>query len=227
MINREARLPVTRQCKILELSRSGIYYTPVPVSTREIEIMRQIDEIHLLYPFYGSRKIRHELWYRGHDIGRDKVRRLMHRMGIEALYVKPRLSLSHPEHVKYPYLLRGLEITRANHVWATNITYIPMAKGFCYLVAIMDWASRMVLSWRLSNTLDSSFCVDALEEALSTYGCPEIFNTDQGSQFILRKRLQIPSTREAFPSVWTVRAVGWTMCLSNDSGKASSTKTST
>jgi len=145
--------------------------------------MRQIDEIHLMYPFYGSRKIRHELWYRGHDIGRDKVRRLMRRMGIEALYVKPRLSLSHPEHVKYPYLLRGLEITRANHVWTTDITYILMAKGFCYLVAIMDWSSRMVLAWRLSNTLDSSFCVDALEEALSTYGYPEIFNKDQGNQF--------------------------------------------
>jgi len=107
----------------------------------------------------------------------------MRRMGIEALYVKPRLSLPHPEHVKYPYLLRGLEIKRANQVWATDITYIPMAKGFCYLVAIMDWASRMVLSWRLSNTLDSAFCVDALEEAIAKYGCPEIFNTDQGSQF--------------------------------------------
>lgn len=116
-------------------------------------------------------------------MGRDKVRRLMRRMGVEALYVKPRLSLAHPDHVKYPSLLRGLKITRANHVWATDITYIPMAKGFCYLVAIMDWASRMVLSWRLSNTLESSFCVDALEEAIDKYGCPAIFNTDQGSQF--------------------------------------------
>ena len=114
---------------------------------------------------------------------RDKVRRLMRRMGIEALYVKPRLSLAHPAHVKYPYLLRGLEITRANQVWSADICYIPMAKGFCYLMAIMDWASRMVLAWRLSNTLDSSFCVDALEEAISKYGCPDIFNTDQGSQF--------------------------------------------
>jgi len=183
MIDRENKLPVTRQCKLLELSRSGIYYTPSPVSTRDIEIMREIDEIHLMHPFYGSRKIRNDLWLRGYDVGRDRVRRLMRRMGIEALYVKPRLSLSHPEHVKYPYLLRGLKITRANHVWATDITYIPMAKGFCYLVAIMDWSSRMVLAWRLSNTLDSSFCVDALEEAIATYGCPEIFNTDQGSQF--------------------------------------------
>ena len=183
MIDKEDSLPVTRQCEILELSRSGVYYNPVPLSARELEIMRQIDEIHLLSPFYGSRNIRNDLWAKGYNIGRDHVRRLMRRMGIEALYVKPRLSLSHPGHVKYPYLLRGLEITKANHVWATDITYIPMARGFCYLVAIMDWASRKVLAWRLSNTLDSAFCVDALEEAIAKYGCPEIFNTDQGSQF--------------------------------------------
>jgi putative transposase len=183
MIDRMDKLPVKRQCEILELSRSGIYYTPVPISAKDIELMLQIDKIHLLYPFYGSRKIRNELWAKGYDLGRDRVRRLMRRMGIEALYVKPRLSLAHPGHVKYPYLLRGLEITRANHVWATDITYIPMAKGFCYLVAIMDWTSRMVLAWRLSNTLEGSFCVDALEEAIAKYGCPEIFNTDQGSQF--------------------------------------------
>jgi len=183
MIDRKDPLPITRQCSLLDLSRSGFYYTPSPLSAKDLELMRQIDEIHLAFPFYGSRKIRDELWARKHNVGRDRVRRLMRRMGIEALYVKPRLSLPHPEHVKYPYLLRGLEIKRANQVWATDITYIPMAKGFCYLVAIMDWASRMVLSWRLSNTLDSAFCVDALEEAIAKYGCPEIFNTDQGSQF--------------------------------------------
>lgn len=183
MIDKGDNLPVTRQCDLLDLSRSFVYYTPTPLSANEIELMRKIDEIHLASPFYGSRKIRNELWARGYDVGRDKVRRLMRRMGIEALYVKPRLSLAHPAHVKYPYLLRGLEITRANHVWVADITYIPMAKGFCYLVAIMDWTSRMVLAWRLSNTLDSSFCVDALEEAIAKYGCPEIFNTDQGSQF--------------------------------------------
>jgi len=191
MINKEVGLAVTRQCKLLELSRSGVYYTPVPVSAKDLELMRQVDEIHLQYPFYGSRKIRNELWARGCDIGRDKVRHLMHRMGIEALYIKPRLSIGHPSHPIYPYLLRGLDITCPNHVWSADITYIPMAKGFCYLVAIMDWASRMVLAWRLSNTLDSSFCVDALEEALATYGCPAIFNTDQGSQF----------TSEAFTDV--------------------------
>ncbi|MDD4464842.1 MAG: IS3 family transposase [Desulfobacterales bacterium] len=183
MIDKEEKLPVTRQCKLLELNRSGVYYKPAPLSERDIELMRQIDEIHLQCPFYGSRKIRDELWSKGYDLGRDKVRRLMRLMGVEALYIKPKLSLGHPGHVKYPYRLRNVEIDRANQVWAADITYIPMAKGHCYLVAVMDWTSRMVLSWRLSNTLDSSFCVDALEEAVAGYGCPEIFNTDQGSQF--------------------------------------------
>jgi len=201
MIDKGDKLSVTRQCALLDLNRTGIYYKPVPQSSKELELMRQIDEIHLGLPFYGSRKIRDELWAKGYDVGRDKVRRLMRLMGIEALYVKPRLSLAHPDHVKYPYLLRGLEITRANHVWATDICYIPMAKGFCYLVAIMDWASRMVLSWRLSNTLDSSFCVDALEEAISKYGCPEIFNTDQGCQF----------TAEAFTGALRSRGISISM----------------
>ena len=183
MIDRGNKLPVTKQCKLLGLTRSSVYYIPRPISPKELEIMRQIDEIHLLYPFYGSRNIRDELQAKGYSAGRDHVRCLMRRMGVEALYVKPKLSQAHPDHVKYPYLLRGLEITQPNHVWCSDLTYIPMAKGFCYLVAIMDWASRMVLSWRLSNTLDSSFCVDALEEAIATYGAPEIFNTDQGSQF--------------------------------------------
>jgi putative transposase len=130
MINREKRLSITRQCELLELSRSGVYYTPVPVGTKDLELMRQIDEIHLQYPFYGSRKIRNELWQRGYNIGRDKVRSLMRRMGIEALYIKPRLSAGHPSHPIYPYLLRGLDITRPNHVWSADITYIPMARGF-------------------------------------------------------------------------------------------------
>ena len=183
MIDKGEKLPVRMQCKLLELNRSGAYYKPAPLSERDIELMRQIDEIHLKCPFYGSRKMRDELWSKGYDLGRDKVRRLMRLMGVEALYIKPKLSLAHPGHVKYPYRLRNLEIDRANQVWAADITYIPMAKGHCYLVAVMDWTSRMVLSWRLSNTLDGSFCVDALEEAVARYGCPEIFNTDQGSQF--------------------------------------------
>ena len=201
MIDRVDKLPVKRQCEILELSRSGIYYNPVLLSAIDMELMRQIDEIHLLYPFYGSRNIRNELWAKGYNLGRDRVRRLMRRMGIEALYVKPRLSISHPGHIKYPYLLRGLEITKANHVWATDITYIPMSRGFCYLVAIMDWASRKVLAWRLSNTLDSAFCVDALEEAIAKFGCPEIFNTDQGSQF----------TAEAFTNTLRVNNIAISM----------------
>jgi len=196
MIGREDKVSVTRQCKLLDLSRSGVYYKPVPLKKIDMDLMRQIDEIHLLYPFYGSRKIRNELWSKGYDVGRDRVRRLMLRMGIEALYIKPRLSMAHPDHLKYPYLLRGIEITEANHVWAADITYIPMAKGFCYLVAIMDWASRRVLSWRLSNTLDSSFCVEALEEAIEKYGCPRIFNTDQGSQFTAEVFTETLRTRD-------------------------------
>ena len=183
MIDKAAELPVTRQCSLLNLSRSGVYYRLVPISQKDLELMRQIDEIHIAWPFYGSRKIRDELWDRGYDVGRDRVRRLMRLMGIEALYSKPRTSKAQPGHKKYPYLLRGISITRPNQVWAADITYIPMPKGFCYLVAIIDWASRMVLSWRLSTTLDSAFCVDALQDAIDAYGFPEIFNTDQGSQF--------------------------------------------
>ena len=183
MIDKEHPLPVTAQCRTLKLSRSGIYYTPVPVSDTDRGLMRMIDEIHLELPYLGSRGIRSELKNRGHKAGRIHVRTLMRRMGIEAVYKKPRLSKPRPGHRIYPYLLKGLDITRANHVWCSDITYIPMARGFCYLVAVMDWASRKVLSWRLSNTLDNSFCIDALEEAIARYGTPDIFNTDQGSQF--------------------------------------------
>ena len=174
---------MTKQCRILEISRSSLYYHAIPVSQTDLRLMRLIDEIHLQYPFLGSRRIRDELEYRGHKIGRGHVKALMLKMGIEALYRKPRLSKAHPGHRVYPYLLGGLDIKRGNQVWATDITYIPMAKGLCYLVAIMDWSSRRVLAWRLSNTMDVSFCLEALEEALAVYGTPEIFNTDQGSQF--------------------------------------------
>ena len=183
MINREHTLPLTHQCRILNLSRSGVYYLPVPVSGRDRELMNLIDRIHLEEPYLGTRGIRNELWNKGHTIGRSHVRTLMRKMGVEALYRKPRLSKPHPGHTIYPYLLKGVTITEANKAWASDITYIPMAKGFCYLVAIMDLASRKVLSWRLSNTLDPSFCIEALEEAIRVYGTPEIFNTDQGSQF--------------------------------------------
>jgi len=183
MINREHPLPLTQQCRILSLSRSGVYYLPVPVSDKDRELMELIDRIHLEEPYLGTRGIRNELWNRGYRIGRSHVRTLMRKMGVEALYQKPRLSKPHPGHTIYPYLLKGVTITEANKAWASDITYIPMARGFCYLVAIMDLASRKVLSWKLSNTLDPSFCIEALEEAIRVYGTPEIFNTDQGSQF--------------------------------------------
>jgi putative transposase len=197
MIDRTHELPISRQCRILEICRSSYYYPAAPMDQRDVDLMRVMDEIHLKHPFYGSRKIRGELRDRGYQVGRGHVRTLMQKMDIHALYQKPRLSDPHPGHKVYPYLLRGLEITRANHVWVTDICYLPMAKGFCYLVAIMDWASRRVLAWRLSNTLDLSFCTDALEEALQNYGTPEIFNTDQGSQF----------TSEGFTGILTARGI--------------------
>ena len=183
MITKEHPLPLIKQCRILNLSRSGIYYSPMLMSDKDRELMRLIDEIHLNHPYLGTRGIKSELRNKGHKVGRGHVRTLMGKMGVEALYRKPRLTKTHPEHTIYPYLLRGMTIAEANAVWCSDITYIPMAKGFCYLVAIMDWASRKVLAWRLSNTLDTSFCVEALEEALSLHGTPQIFNTDQGSQF--------------------------------------------
>ena len=160
MIDRTHELPVSRQCRLLDIGRSSYYYQAVPVNQADVDLMRLIDEIHLQYPFYGSRKVRDELKSRGFKVGRGHVRTLMQKMGIEALYQKPRLSEPHPGHKIYPYLLRGLEISRANQVWAADICYLPMARGFCYLVAVMDWASRRVLAWRLSNTLDPSFCTE-------------------------------------------------------------------
>jgi len=201
MIDREHLLPLSRQGELLNLSRSSLYYEAVPFSTKDVELILLIDEIHLKYPFYGSRRIRTELRDRGHDVGRGHVSTLMKKMGIRALYQRPRLSQPHSDHKIYPYLLRGMEITRANHVWATDISYIPMAKGFCYLVAIMDWASRRVLAWRLSNTLDTSFCTEALEEAIARFGLPEIFNTDQGSQF----------TSEAFTGILNAHGISISM----------------
>jgi putative transposase len=179
----QPELSVRRQCELLRVSRSGLYYEPEPTSPEQLALMRRIDELHLKYPFYGSRKLSDALRKEGFDANRKRIQRLMRLMGMEAVAPKPKTSEPHPEHVAYPYLLRGLTISRVNQVWATDITYIPMKTGFVYLVAIMDWYSRHVLSWRLSNTLDSSFCVEALEEALDRFGPPEIFNTDQGAQF--------------------------------------------
>lgn len=183
MIDRTHKLPVIRQCEILELARSTAYYTPKPTSPEDLALMRRMDELHLDYPFAGSRMLRDLLRNEGRPIGRKRVRRLMRQMGIEALYRKPNTSRRHAAHPIYPYLLRHLSIERSNHVWATDITYIPMRRGFVYLVAIVDWYSRRVLAWRLSNTLTTDFCIEALQEAILRYGSPEIFNTDQGSQF--------------------------------------------
>jgi len=183
MIDKGQSLSITRQAELLDLSRGSVYYEPVPTSDTDLALMAAMDEIHMQLPFYGIRRMRGELLDRGFVVGRQHVATLMRKMGMEALYPRRRLSKPHPGHRLYPYLLRGLDIIRAGQVWATDITYLPMARGFCYLVAIMDWASRRVLSWRLSNTLDASFCIEALEEALARYDAPEIFNSDQGSQF--------------------------------------------
>ncbi len=176
-------LSLRRQCEVLSISRSSFYHTPKGESPETLVLMRRIDELFMKYPFYGSRQMARQLRREGVRAGRHRVRRLMRLMGLAAIYQAPRTSDPHPAHRVYPYLLKGLAIDRPNQVWCADITYIPVQRGFLYLVAIMDWATRQVLSWRLSNTMDARFCVEALEEALSRYGKPEIFNTDQGSQF--------------------------------------------
>jgi putative transposase len=183
MIDRNHMLPVTRQCKILALPRSTAYYQPKPPSDSDLELMRRIDELHMEVPYAGSRMLRDLLRLDGFRVGRKRVRRLMKLMGVRALYCKPNTSKKHPAHPIYPYLLRNLRIDRPNHVWAADITYIPMRRGFVYLFAVQDWASRRVLSWRLSNMMTTDFCIEAVEEAIARFGTPEIFNTDQGSQF--------------------------------------------
>ena len=183
MIDRTHPLPVTVQARLLGLSRSSVYYEPVATSERDLTLMAAIDLVHTELPFYGIRRIRNELRDRGFRVGRQHVASLMRRMGIAAIAPKRRTSKPAPGHKIYPYLLRGLEITEAGHVWCCDITYLPLARGFCYLTAVMDWASRRVLAWRLSNTLDASFCIEALEEALARYEAPRVFNTDQGAQF--------------------------------------------
>ncbi len=183
MIERDHELPVKRQAQLLDISRSSVYYRPRPVRPDTLALMKRIDELHLELPFAGSRMLRDLLALEGIKAGRHRIRRLMRIMGIEALYRKQNTSVKHPEHPVYPYLLRNLVIERPNQVWASDITFIPMARGFVYLAVILDWATRKILAWRLSNTLTADFCVEALEEALRRYGAPEIFNTDQGSQF--------------------------------------------
>ena len=177
------RLSVARQCVLVSISRSFHYYTPKGESALNVQLMRLIDEQYLSTPWYGARQMARHLRRQGYAARRKRIGRLLRLMGLSAIYRKPKTSKPHPAHKIYPYLLRDLRIDRPNHVWCADITYIPMQRGFQYLVVIMDWATRTVLSWRLSNTLDSDFCVEALEEALAKYGTPEIFNTDQGCQF--------------------------------------------
>lgn len=197
MLERDSgELPMVRQCELLDLPRSSVYYQPVAASQEDLHLMKLLDEQYLLRPFYGSRRMCEWLQQQGYRVNRKRIQRLMEEIGIEALYPKPSTRAPSKAHKVWPYLLRGVDVAKANQVWAADITYIPMAKGYLYLIAIIDWHSRYVLSWRLSNTQDTHFCTEALEEAF-THGCPEIFNTDQGSQF----------TSEAFTSVLIERGV--------------------
>jgi putative transposase len=183
MIDREHDLPIAKQAQVLNISRGSVYYLPRPVSASDLAIMRRIDELHLEVPFAGSRMLRGLLAAEGCQLGRRHVKTLMKRMGIEALYRRPRTTKPEPGHKIYPYQLRGMAVTRPNQVWAMDITYIPMARGFIYLAVVLDWFSRRVLSWRLSITMEAAFCVETLQDALARHGKPDIFNTDQGSQF--------------------------------------------
>ena len=201
MIHADHLLAVTRRCELLDVARSTVYDRPTGISAEDLALMRLLDKIHLERPFYGSRRLRDELETQGTPVNRKRVQRLVRQMGLRALYPKPRTSQPGVGHTVYPYLLRGLSIERPNQVWATDICYIPMAHGFMYLVAIMDWYSRRVLAWRVSNTFDSDCCVEALEAALTRYGPPEIFNTDQGAQF----------TSKAFTTVLKTHAVAISM----------------
>jgi len=183
MIDRQSKLSISRQAQLLGMSRGSIYYLPKPVSERDLDLMKRLDRLHLQHPFMGARMLRDELQTQGIKIGRKHVKTLMKRMGIEAIYCKPNTSKKQPGHEIHPYLLRGMTINRANQVWALDTTYIPMAKGFAYLTAVVDWASRKVLAAKVAITLEACHAVDVLEQAFRQYGTPEIINTDQGSQF--------------------------------------------
>lgn len=191
MIDRNHRLSVSRQAELLGISRGSVYYLPRPLRDADLALMRRIDELHLDYPFAGSRMLQGLLKQEGVAVGRLHVATLMKRMGIEALYRRPNTSKPAPGHKVYPYLLRKLAVVRPNQVWAMDITYIPMARGFAYLAAVIDWFSRKILAWRLSITLEAEFCIEALKEALARHGRPEIFNSDQGSQFTSTDFIQV------------------------------------
>src|SRR6188472_3608259 len=224
-------LPISQQCRLLALPRSSVYRKPAEVSAEDLAIMVLIDRQYLARPYYGSRRMAAWLATQGHLVNRKRVQRLMRLLGVAAIYQRPNTSKPAAAHKIYPYLLRGLAIERVNQVWCSDVTYIPMAKGFLYLVVIMDWVSRAVLAWRLSNTLDADFCVEALEEALSHYGRPEIFNTDQGSQFtsddftgtLKRHGVTISMDGKSLPSRKR-GAAAWTTSSSSDYGAASNTR---
>jgi putative transposase len=195
MIDRKHQLAISRQAKLLEISRGSVYYRPKPVSEEDLALMRQIDELHLKHPFMGARMLRDQLSRMGFKVGRKHVSTLMKKMGIEALYRKPRTSKKHPEHAVYPYLLRGKVINRANQVWALDTTYIPMAQGYVYLTAVVDWASRKILAAKIAITLEAVHAVEVLQDAFNRYGKPEIINTDQGSQFTAYEFVQAVKSR--------------------------------
>ena len=221
-------LPVSRQCRLLSVSRASVYRRPAEISEEDCRIIALIDRQYLARPYYGSRRMAAWLATQGHVVNRKRVRRLMRLAGLVAIYQRPNTSKPAPAHKIYPYLLGGIAIERVNQVWCADVTYIPMAKGFLYLVVIMDWVSRAVLAWRLSNTLGAEFCVEALEEALSQYGRPEIFNTDQGSQFTSDDFTSpAPWSATRSRSAWMARAATWTTSLSSGCGAASNTKRST
>ena len=224
MINRSHPLPLTHQARLLDVSRSSLYYEPVGTSDGDLSLMAAIDEIHLALPFYGIRRLRDELVARGFAVGRDHVANLMCRMGIVPLWPRKKLSAPAPGHKIYPYLLRNLKIVRAGQVWSMDITYLPMARGFCYLTAVMDWTSRRVLAFRVSNTLDASFCIEALQEALERFPAPLMRAS---------KALSLPPRASpacfsptASRSAWTAAAAGWTTSSSRGCGAASNTRRS-
>jgi putative transposase len=201
MIDREHQLPIVKQAEVLNLSRGSVYYKPRPLPERDLKLMRRIDELRLDHPFAGARMLGLLLNQEGFAVGRKHVGTLMKKMGIEALYRRPRTTKPEPGHRVYPYLLKDKKIIAANQAWAMDITYIPMAKGYCYLAAVVDWFSRRVLAWRLSITMEASFCIEAVEEALEKHRHPEIFNTDQGSQF----------TAQAFTGLLSDRGIAISM----------------
>jgi len=218
----EAALPVVRQCGLTSVARATVYAqrTSTPPGEQDLELLRLIDEQYTRRPFYGSRKMVSYLRTQGHQVNRKRVQRLMRMLGLAGMAPGPNTSRPHPQHKVYPYLLRGVVVNRPNQVWSTDITYIRLARGFVYLVAIIDWYSRRVLSWRISNTMDTAFCVDCLEEALQRHGSPEIFNSDQGSQFTSDAFTGVLKARETSPSAWTDADGRWTTSSSSGCGAA-------